>query len=82
MTENCLPFKEMLLSQWRESVLFPNLNFAAPPSQHVLYSTVINRIKYIMINSLNADLNAICHLPALSETHPIFHISRIRVNWK
>jgi len=28
---------------------------------------------------LNAKLNPICHLPALLGTHPILHISRIRV---
>jgi len=32
------------------------------------------------INPLNAKLNPICHLLALVEAHPIFHVSRIRVN--
>jgi hypothetical protein len=32
------------------------------------------------INSLNAELNRICHLPALLGAHPIHHISRIGVN--
>jgi hypothetical protein len=30
-------------------------------------------------NSLNAELNPICHLLALLGAHPILHISRIRV---
>jgi hypothetical protein len=44
---------------------------------------IIHRIKYgrtplIRITPLNAELNPICHLLA---AHPIFHISRIKVNW-
>jgi len=31
------------------------------------------------INPLDTELNPICHLLALLGTHPIFHISRIRV---
>jgi hypothetical protein len=31
------------------------------------------------INTLNVQLNPICHLLALLEAHPIFHVSRIRV---
>jgi len=31
-------------------------------------------------NPLNAELNPICHLLALVGPHPIFHVSRIRVN--
>jgi len=34
------------------------------------------------INTLNAELNPICHLLALLGTHPILHVSRIRVNMK
>jgi len=30
---------------------------------------------------LNTELNPICHLLALLGAHPIFHVSRIRVNW-
>jgi hypothetical protein len=33
-----------------------------------------------MLNPLNAELNLICHLLALLGAHPIFHVSRIRVN--
>jgi hypothetical protein len=32
------------------------------------------------INPLNAELNPICHLLALVGAHPIFHVSRIKVN--
>jgi hypothetical protein len=34
----------------------------------------------VLLNPLNADLNPIYHLLALLGAHPIFHISRIRVN--
>jgi hypothetical protein len=33
----------------------------------------------MFINHLNAELNPICHLLALLGTHPILHVSRIRV---
>jgi len=33
------------------------------------------------VNPLNAELNPICHLLTLLGAHPIFHISRIRVNY-
>jgi hypothetical protein len=33
----------------------------------------------IGFNTLNAELNPICHLLALLETDPILHVSRIRV---
>jgi hypothetical protein len=34
----------------------------------------------VEINPLNAELNSICHLLALLGAHPIFHISRMKVN--
>jgi len=34
----------------------------------------------VVINPLNAELNPICHLLALLVAHPVFHISRIKVN--
>jgi len=34
----------------------------------------------VYFNPLNTELNPICHLLALLGAHPIFHISRIRVN--
>jgi hypothetical protein len=33
------------------------------------------------LTHLNAELNPICHLLALLGAHPIFHVSRIRVNF-
>jgi len=33
-----------------------------------------------MVNILNAELNSICHLLALFETHHILHVSRYMVN--
>jgi hypothetical protein len=35
----------------------------------------------IPFNSLNADLNPICHLLALLGAHPILHISRIMIKY-
>jgi hypothetical protein len=32
------------------------------------------------LNSLNAELNPICHLLSLLGAHHIFHVSKIRVN--
>jgi hypothetical protein len=32
------------------------------------------------LNTLNAELNPICHLLALLEAHHILHVSRVRVN--
>ena len=37
---------------------------------------------FFNINPLNAELNPICHLLALLGAHSIFHVSRIRVNFK
>ena len=34
-----------------------------------------------MINPLNAELNPICHLLALLESHHILHVSRVRVKY-
>ena len=34
----------------------------------------------MLFDTLNAELNPICHLLALLRVHPIVHISRIRVN--
>jgi hypothetical protein len=37
-------------------------------------------IKIQILNSLNTELNPICHLLALLGAHPILHVSRITVN--
>ena len=36
-------------------------------------------VKLLTLNSLNAELNPICHLLALLGAHHILHVSRIRV---
>ena len=36
----------------------------------------------MVINSLNAELNPICHLLVLLGVHHIFHVSRMRVKPK
>ena len=41
----------------------------------------VSKTKY-MINTLNAELNSICHLLALLGAQHILHISRLRVNIK
>jgi len=40
----------------------------------------IDKFKNVLFNTLNAELNPICHLLALLGAHHILHISRIRVN--
>jgi hypothetical protein len=37
-------------------------------------------ISQSLFNLLNTELNPICHLLVLVGAHPVFHISRIRVN--
>jgi hypothetical protein len=37
------------------------------------------KVETAKINPLNAELNPICHLPALLGAHHILHVSRIRV---
>jgi hypothetical protein len=39
-----------------------------------------NRSNATEFNPLNAELNLICHLLALLGAHPIFQVSRIRVD--
>jgi hypothetical protein len=34
---------------------------------------------YVVFNPLSAELNPVCHLPALLGAHHILHVSRIRV---
>jgi hypothetical protein len=41
--------------------------------------TPILYIGRTFLNSLNAELNSICHLLALLGAHPILYVSRIRV---
>jgi hypothetical protein len=50
-------------------------NSALYPAYSLTYSVVL-----IIINSLNAELNPICHLLALLGAHHILHVSWVRVN--
>ena len=43
---------------------------------YIVYSSESKRI-----NPLNAELNPICHLPALLRAHHIFHVSGLRVKY-
>jgi hypothetical protein len=43
------------------------------------YLNSIQSLKVASFNSLNAELNPICHLLALLGAHHILHVSRIRV---
>jgi len=45
-------------------------------------SQTVNNLQRRVLNSLNAELNPICHLLALLGAHHILHVSRIRVNYK
>jgi hypothetical protein len=52
-----------------------------PRKKHTTFRTRRKfEIKKIVVNSLNPELNPICHLLALLGAHPVFHISSIRVN--
>jgi septal ring factor EnvC (AmiA/AmiB activator) len=54
---------------------YQNIHTLQNLHKHKHYKTHTNT----HINSLNAELNPICHLLALLGAHPIFHFSRIRV---
>jgi len=42
-------------------------------------SWIKRKVKYTVINPLNAELNPICYLLALLGAHHFLHVSRIRV---
>jgi amino acid permease len=42
----------------------------------------IQSVLKVKFNSLNAELNSICHFLALLGAHSIFHVSRIRFNYQ
>ena len=50
--------------------------------QHIQITSSYNLYLYFhnTFNPLNAELNPICHLLALSGAHYIFHVSGLRVN--
>jgi hypothetical protein len=45
----------------------------------VMVDSVLRHCHCQLINTLNGELNPICHLLALLGAHPILHIRRIRV---
>ena len=48
-------------------------------NMHLLDQNLILYEKLGLFNTLNAELNPICHLLALLGAHHILHVSRIRV---
>jgi len=48
-------------------------------SKHDINKSIF-ALRISILNSLNTELNPICHLLALLGAHPILHVSRIRVN--
>ena len=42
----------------------------------------MHRYSISVFNSLNAELNPICHLLALLGAHHIFHVRGLRVNFR
>jgi len=63
-----------------QSGLFPSGVPTKTLYTHFLSPTRARRPVLILVNPSNAELNSICHLLALLGAHPIFHVSRIRVN--
>jgi hypothetical protein len=45
------------------------------------YATIFRNLKNLIFNVLNTELSPIYHFLALLGTHPIFHVSRVRVNF-
>jgi hypothetical protein len=60
-------------SAFRFSNCYPQTDIHDEAKRHFIFTT-------FFFNPLNAELNLICHLLALSGAHPILHVSRIRVN--
>jgi len=58
----------------------PNRTMSLPQRQPFSHSSTARHNK--SLNTLNAQLNPICHLLALLGAHHILHVSRIRVNMK
>jgi hypothetical protein len=60
--------------------LKPHELFASPiPFVILLFGGNFVLFAITVLNPINSKLNTICHLLALVEAHPIFHVSRIRV---
>ena len=71
---DCLPLRRSKYVWW----LFDN--FLTAHGRHIRVTAQTQVTKYIF-NTLNAELNPICHLLALLGAHHILHVSRIRVNY-
>ena len=75
--------------EWYPYCRLGNLNFLEPagnlePVMGLIYFFYFNQsftVKTVVaLNSLNTELNPICHLLALLGAHHILHVSRVRVN--
>ena len=77
----CWPPTPIKRRGWRKSRTIPLL-----PLWAFVSCSRVNFTFYLLtlpaFNTLNAELNPICHLLALLGAHHIFHLSRIRVNRK
>ena len=62
-----------------DTVCIPPLGWETVLWAYTAKIFVIIELCFGCINPLNAELNPICHLLALSGAHHIFHLSRIRV---
>jgi hypothetical protein len=77
------PLKQKeLLSQTQSITLqkISNSSSTIMRTSNLTYSLLF--VEYTLLNPLNAELNPICHLLPLLGAHPIFHVSRIRVNYR
>ena len=83
MTSNCSVTAEKFIQFFVNNQ--PDAQFLLPVyiysnSLHVSSTPVLIIRRINCINTLNSELNPICHLLALLRAHHILHVSRIRVN--
>jgi hypothetical protein len=62
-----------------DGFLYPSLTSIPSIEEAVLCDFIII---HNILKPLNAELNPICHFLAVLGAHPIFHVSRIRVNFQ
>ena len=74
--EHCVPH---LVAQWRDSGSFVFRRGITGASHTPLILFGSKKESARKFNSLNAELNPICHLLALLGDHHILHVSRMRV---
>jgi hypothetical protein len=68
--------------RWHISDWFLNHNSAPVPLVFMymnFWPIIVRLMSSTILNTLNAELNPICHLLALVGAHPVLHISKIRV---